>query len=148
MMSMNADSIRKFIDLAFCVANEKSTCGRRKIGAVLLDKNQNVISVGYNSPPGEVGGECACEGRNIPAGSGGANGITSCHAIHAESMAIDGVPNRDEIFSCFSTKAPCLACVEKLLQTGCREIYFSIDSNDKTNRDAWYATGRKWTHIP
>jgi deoxycytidylate deaminase len=132
---------------AFYNANNFASCGRRKIGAVLCDKLGNIISNGYNSPEGMKGGECSCEGKNIPAGTGGANGVSSCHAIHAEALAISNVDDKNTIYSCYSTKAPCPACVDKLLETGCKEIYFFIDSIDQSNKHKWVSHGFKWVHL-
>jgi dCMP deaminase len=130
------------------IAKSNASCGRRKIGAVLTRDDGIVLAMGFNSPEGMVGGECSCEGKNIPAGTGGASGIATCKAIHAEAKAISKVKDKDAIFACYSTKAPCLACVEKLLETGCKEIYFSIDSNDQSNKEAWVKHGYKWEHVP
>lgn len=123
-----------------------SSCGRRKIACVLLDKSGKVLSAGYNSPHGVIGGDCSCEGKNIPAGTGGAAGIASCKAVHAEEFAIEHVEKVSEIYACWSTKAPCPACVNLLLETGCREIHFITDSNDQSNKEAWVKNGYLWKH--
>ena len=132
---------------AFSSAENFASCGRRKIGAVLCDVNGQVLAEGYNSPEGMIGGECSCEGKNIPAGTGGACGVASCNAIHAEALAISKTEDTSLIHSCYSTKAPCPACVEKLLNTGCKEIYFAIDSNDQSNKEKWVSHGHKWEQV-
>lgn len=67
---------------------ERSTCLRRKYGAVLV-KNDEIVSTGYNgSPRGEANccdiGVCEREKQNIPKGER----YELCVAIHAEDNAI------------------------------------------------------------
>jgi dCMP deaminase len=67
---------------------ERSTCLRRKYGAVII-KDDNVISTGYNgSPRGEVNcidtGVCQRKAMNVPSGER----YELCVAIHAEQNAI------------------------------------------------------------
>jgi deoxycytidylate deaminase len=141
------DDKQQLMKMAFFNAENFASCGRRKIGAVLCDEGGQVLASGYNSPEGMVGGECSCEGKNIPAGTGGASGIATCNAIHADALAISKIQDKTLIHSCYSTKAPCPACVEKLLDTGCKEIYFAIDSNDQSNKEKWVSKGLKWEQI-
>lgn len=133
--------------LAFIQA-EKGRCARRKIGCVIADKELNVISVGENGPPISIdnGVVCSCPGKDIPAGTGGANGIASCYGVHAEERALLGI-NPKDVYACFSTKAPCVPCTLKLLETDCQYIYFAVDSNDKTNKELWEKAGRKWVQV-
>lgn len=67
---------------------ERSTCLRRKYGAVII-KDDNVISTGYNgSPRGEVNcidtGVCQRKAMNVPSGER----YELCVALHAEQNAI------------------------------------------------------------
>lgn len=70
------------------VVSERSTCLRRRYGAVIV-KNNRIISTGYNGSP--VGypnccdkGYCEREALNIPPGER----YEKCMAVHAEQNAI------------------------------------------------------------
>lgn len=126
---------------------ERGTCPRRKIGAVLYDRNGEVLGEGWNGVDGVRDGVCDCPGRHIPAGAGNA----ACYGIHAEVRALmQAMQNHApaEIGSCYSTKAPCTNCTLMLLATGCNKIVFKIESNETLNREIWLNAGRQWVHQP
>ncbi|MDD5067053.1 MAG: deaminase [bacterium] len=70
------------------VVSKRSTCLRRRFGAVIVNKNV-VIATGYNGAPRETPncfdlGKCYRKERNIPAGSN----YEKCRSVHAEANAI------------------------------------------------------------
>lgn len=76
-----------YIAIAKAVA-ERSTCLRRKYGAVIV-KDDEIIATGYNGAPrGEVNccdtGTCSREEAHIPHGER----YELCHSVHAEMNAI------------------------------------------------------------
>jgi dCMP deaminase len=82
-----------FLNIAKAVA-ERSTCLRRKYGAVIV-KGNKIISTGYNGAArGEVNcdekGECLREMLGIPSGER----YELCLSVHAEANAIiNGTPD-------------------------------------------------------
>lgn len=76
-----------YLDIAQTVA-ERSTCMRRKFGAIIV-KDDNIISTGYNGAPrgrancNEIN-FCIREKLNIPRGER----YELCRSIHAEANAI------------------------------------------------------------
>lgn len=85
MARLNKDAY--YLSIARSVA-ERSTCLRRKYGAVIV-KNDEIIATGYNgSPRGEANccdiGTCAREEAHIPHGER----YEMCHSVHAEMNAI------------------------------------------------------------
>ena len=125
-------------------ASNDGTCQRRKIGAVVCDRDGNILGVGHNG----TNGECSCPGRDVPAGAGNA----ACYGIHAEVRALmaafEAGAKPADIASCYSTKAPCTSCTLLLLATGCSEIVFQKESNETLNRDIWLNAGRSWVYQP
>lgn len=118
----------------------QGTCCRRKIGCILLDKNNYFLASGFNGP---INGECNCPGKDTKAGVGG---NVECYALHAEvraltSLTADQIPH---LHKCITNKAPCRNCVLLLLGTSCQEIEFEIASNETENKQLWEASGRKW----
>ena len=78
-------------------ALERSTCLRRKWGAVIV-KNDEIISTGYNGAPRgrkncDELGYCIREKLNIPRGER----YELCRSVHAEQNAIISAPRKNMI---------------------------------------------------
>ncbi len=90
------DKTNYYLDLAE-VALERSTCLRRKWGAVIV-KNDEIISSGYNGAPrGRKNcidlNYCMREKLNIPRGER----YEMCRSVHAEANAIISAARKDTI---------------------------------------------------
>ena len=87
-----------YLDIADSVL-ERSTCLRRKYGAIIV-RNDEIISTGYNGAPrgrrncSDVG-ECTREKLHIPSGER----YELCRSVHAEANAIISASRRDMIGS-------------------------------------------------
>ncbi len=104
----------------------RSTCCRRKVGAILV-KDKRVIATGYNGGPTglahclDIG--CLRQKLNIPSGQQ----HELCRGVHAEQNAIIqaaryGVHTDGSILYC--TTQPCAQCTKMLLNAGVTEIVF------------------------
>lgn len=98
-----------------------STCVRRQVAAVLVDRQGAVRAVGFNQEhPTYLSCAVSCpRGRcsydEVPAGSDYANGAGSCIAIHAEMMAAGKFNGRSiEGWTMYVTHQPCHDCQEAL----------------------------------
>jgi dCMP deaminase len=85
-----------YLDIADSVL-ERSTCLRRKYGAIIV-RNDEIISTGYNGAPrGRRNcsdlGRCTRETLNIPSGQR----YELCRSVHAEANAIISASRRDMI---------------------------------------------------
>ena len=85
-----------YLDIADAVL-ERSTCLRRKYGAIIV-RNDEIISTGYNGAPrGRRNcsdlGFCTRENLHIPSGER----YELCRSVHAEANAIISAPRRDMI---------------------------------------------------
>ncbi len=85
-----------YLDIADAVLG-RSTCMRRKYGAIIV-KNDEILSTGYNGAPrGRVNctelGYCNREQLKIPAGQR----YELCRSVHAEANAIISSARRDMI---------------------------------------------------
>ena len=83
-----------YLDIADAVL-ERSTCLRRKYGAIIV-RNDEIISTGYNGAPrGRQNcsdlGFCTRENLNIPSGER----YELCRSVHAEANAIISASRRD-----------------------------------------------------
>jgi dCMP deaminase len=104
---------------------ERSTCLRRKVGAVIV-KDKQIISTGYNGAPkgiphcDEIGG-CIREKRGVPAGER----HELCRAIHAEQNAIIHAATSGlsiEGATIYITHQPCVICAKMIINAGIRKI--------------------------
>lgn len=85
-----------YLDIADSVL-ERSTCLRRKYGAIIV-RNDEIISTGYNGAPrGRRNcsdlGHCTRESLRIPSGER----YELCRSVHAEANAIISASRRDMI---------------------------------------------------
>ena len=83
-----------YLDIADAVS-ERSTCMRRRYGAIVV-RSDEIISTGYNGAPrGRKNcsdlGFCAREAMNIPSGER----YELCRSVHAEANAIISASRRD-----------------------------------------------------
>jgi dCMP deaminase len=127
---------RYFADIAQLVG-ERSTCLRRKVGAVLV-REKRMLSTGYNGAAhglahcSEVG--CLREKRGIPA----AERIEICRGIHAEQNALVqaaafGISVSGATLYC--THEPCITCAKMLMNAGIREFVVSEAYPDELARE-------------
>jgi len=133
-----------FMDMALLVS-ERSTCLRRKVGAVLINKRKHVLATGYN---GVASGQPHC--LDIPCiGANSASGtdLDLCEAVHAEQNALLQCKNVFEIDTCYVTVSPCMTCTKLLLNTSCQTIIFEEDYVDQKARLLWERHDRKWVRI-
>ena len=88
------DKENYYLDIAGTVL-ERSTCMRRRYGAIIV-QNDEIVSSGYNGAPrgrrncGDLGW-CTREAMNIPSGQR----YELCRSVHAEANAIISAPRRE-----------------------------------------------------
>jgi len=134
-----------FIEIAKVVSS-RSTCLRRRYGAVIV-KDNVIISTGYNgSPRGMTNcidtGKCTRKELNIPSGER----YELCEAVHAEQNAIiNGSPEsmKDatiyiagfEEDSGFANGAPCKLCNRMIRNARIKEIVFLRENGSVVRMD-------------
>ncbi|PJA29794.1 MAG: cytidine deaminase [candidate division Zixibacteria bacterium CG_4_9_14_3_um_filter_46_8] len=125
-----------FMNMAELVS-QRSTCLRRKVGAVIV-KDKRILATGYNGAPSglphclEIG--CLREKMNIPSGER----HELCRAIHGEQNALVqsasfGVSVRGA--SIYSTTYPCSLCSKMLINAGIIEIVVRDRYPDKMSAE-------------
>jgi dCMP deaminase len=106
------------------MVRQRSTCLRRKVGAIIV-KDKRILATGYNGAPkgmkhcNEVG--CLRETEDVPSGER----HELCRGIHAEQNAIVqsaafGVPIQGSTLYC--THFPCVLCAKMLINAGICEL--------------------------
>ena len=106
----------------------RSTCIRRKVGAIIV-KDNRILSTGYNGAPSGLPNccddckRCYRSAHNIPSGQM----LDMCYAVHAEQNAILNAMKTGEDLrgaSLYVNTYPCATCMKLTLQVGIRNIYF------------------------
>ena len=131
-----------YLDIADSVL-ERSTCLRRKYGAIIV-RNDEIISTGYNGAPrGRRNctdlGFCNRENLHIPSGER----YELCRSVHAEANAIISAPRRDMIGATIylvgrdaKTNAllpdamSCSMCKRQIINAGIEKIVIRIDEKN------------------
>ncbi|MBN3041200.1 MAG: cytidine/deoxycytidylate deaminase family protein [Candidatus Omnitrophica bacterium] len=121
-----------FIRAALLVS-ERSTCLRRKVGAVLV-KDKQILATGYNGAPKgithcDVTG-CLRQELNIPSGQR----HEICRGLHAEQNVIlqaaqHGVSTKESVL--YITNTPCSICAKMIVNAGIREVVVLGEYPDK-----------------
>jgi dCMP deaminase len=125
-----------FLSIAQLAAS-RSTCLRRKVGAVVV-KDQRILATGYNGAPRglkhceEIG--CLRDKLRIPSGER----QELCRGIHAEQNAIvqaatSGVDIRGATLYC--TNQPCILCTKLIIGSGLTRVVVAEGYPDALSRD-------------
>ena len=122
-----------YLDIADA-ALQRSTCLRRKYGAIVV-KEDEIVSTGYNGAPrGRVNcsdlGRCTREAMNIPSGER----YELCRSVHAEANAIISASRRDMIGGTLyregreagsgdlTDAVPCSMCKRTIINAGIKDV--------------------------
>jgi len=117
--------IEYFMGIASLIS-ERSTCTRRKVGAVIV-KDKHIISTGYNGVPmgikhcEDIG--CLRDKLNVPSGEK----HELCRGLHAEQNAIIQAATLNSNIKdsdLFCTNSPCSICAKMLINAGINRIYY------------------------
>ncbi|MEN8139650.1 MAG: cytidine/deoxycytidylate deaminase family protein [Thermodesulfobacteriota bacterium] len=114
-----------FRDIAELVA-QRSTCTRRKVGAVLV-RDKRVMATGYNGVPTGIShcAEVGCLRAQLKVPSGERHEL--CRGLHAEQNAIiQAATHGVSISGCdlYCTNSPCSICAKMLINAQVRRIYY------------------------
>jgi dCMP deaminase len=142
-MNKRPDWDNYFIEIAKVVST-RSTCLRRKYGAVVV-RDRVIISTGYNGSPRGMQncvdiGVCERKKQNIPSGER----YELCEAVHAEQNAIiNGPPDRMkgatiyiagfEEDNSFAVGRPCKLCDRMIRNAQITEVVY-LDRNGELEK--------------
>ncbi len=148
---MRKDKINYYLDIAKEVSS-RSTCLRRKYGAVIV-KNDEIIATGYNGAPRgrkncDELGYCYREKLNINRGER----YELCRSVHAEQNAIISAARKDTIgATLYMTgvnvktneiephSTSCILCKRVVINSGIKEVIVREPNNEYTiyNVEDW-----------
>ncbi|MDD5644530.1 MAG: cytidine/deoxycytidylate deaminase family protein [bacterium] len=121
-----------FMEIAQLVA-QRSTCLRRKVGAIIV-KDKHVLATGYNGAPSglkhclEIG--CLRIKNKIPSGQR----HELCRGLHAEMNVIIqsakfGIGIKDSVI--YSTTHPCILCAKMIVNAGIKKVIIRENYPDR-----------------
>lgn len=121
-----------FLKIARLVS-ERSTCLRRKVGAILV-KDKRILATGYNGAPTGIphcaNTGCLREKLNVPSGER----HELCRGLHAEQNALlqaanHGISVNGSIM--YVTTQPCIICAKMLINAGIKKIVITSGYPDE-----------------
>lgn len=118
---MRPSKDKYFIDIAILVAS-RSTCSRKDVGCVIVDKNYRILSTGHNGVPPKIQHctDVPCEGAKCAPGTG----LDLCRATHAEINALLFCADITKVERIYTTHAPCKSCAKAILTSSCKEVIY------------------------
>jgi len=120
-----------FIEMAE-VAEKRSTCMRRRVGAVIV-KDKRIMATGYNGVPSgiehcEIRG-CLRDELKVPSGQR----HELCRGLHAEQNAIIQAAHLGQSIAggtIYCTNQPCVICAKMIINAGIKRIVVSAGYPD------------------
>lgn len=106
----------------------RSTCIRRKVGAIIV-KDDRILSTGYNGAPSGLPNccddckRCYRSAHNIPSGQM----LDMCYAVHAEQNAIMNALKTGEDLkgaALYVNTYPCVTCFKLTVQAGIKDVFY------------------------
>jgi len=127
------------------LVSRRSTCLRRKVGAILV-KDKRILATGYNGAPTGIRhcSETGCLREKLDVPSGERHEL--CRGLHAEQNAIIqaalyGISTKDAIIYC--TNHPCVICSKMIINAGIISIVYREGYSDKLAEEMLNEAGIK-----
>lgn len=115
------------MNLAYLMT-KRAACKFHEAGAVLVDKNHRVISVGYNGPT-ENDVHCIEVGCAKVDGDPETGELKRCRGAHAEVNAIINCQDTTRLrgATMYTALFPCYDCMKSLNNAGVKEIVYLVE---------------------
>lgn len=131
-----------FMGIAALVAS-RSTCIRRKVGAIFV-KDRRILCSGYNGAPSGIEhcGSTGCLREKLKVPSGEKHEL--CRGVHAEQNAIiqaasHGISVKGSILYC--TNQPCSICAKMIVNAGISMVCYRDSYNDSMSEEMFKQAG-------
>jgi deoxycytidylate deaminase len=118
---------KQYIDLCISASSIFSTCGKKQYAAVLVDKHDHIVGMGYNGGPRGFthcndGGCPRLEQMSINGSS-----YDNCIAVHAEANALLHSNYSSEPKKIYVNGPPCFSCAKLIANSTIEEVYYVAD---------------------
>lgn len=120
---------------------QRSKCVRAQVGAIIVTRDQRVVSTGYNGPPAAMFGTSGPCSKWCPRARSAANGesvkadYTDCFTSHAEANALlygDATLYRGGTI--YVSSSTCYGCAKLVANSGIKTLIHRVDLS-LTHRD-------------
>ncbi len=106
------------------LARERSTCLRRKVGAIIV-KDNRIMATGYNGVPSGIRHceEAGCLRAQLNVPSGQRHEL--CRGLHAEQNAIIQAAHLGQSIAggtLYCTTQPCVICTKMIINAGIKRV--------------------------
>ena len=124
-MSQRPEVMAYFLEMLKLVAS-RGTCVRRQVACIITDKQNHVLSTGYNGVPSKFP---HCQAGQLCEGADDAPGNSSrCMAVHAEVNAVIQCRDLKDAHFMYCSCTPCFSCGKMIANTNikaviCQEAY-------------------------
>ncbi len=135
---MNNKDIMVYLNFA-AMLSKNSPCKRRKVGCIILSKDERILGQGYNADPLRqqicTDKPCYRQENNIPSGEE----LDKCYAVHAEQVAIMAALATTKNVCDFQDSMafincpPCLTCLKMLAHIGVKYVYCYDDGYESNS---------------
>lgn len=105
------------LDVAKVIAL-KSKANRLKVGAVITDSKNRILSTGYNGTPYKTDNTCEKNDTTLP------------HVLHAELNAILFAKQPLDGATLYVTHSPCIHCAACIVQSGITKVIYETQYRD------------------
>jgi dCMP deaminase len=136
-MSFRLTKTQYFLSLLDLVA-ERSTCARRKVGAIITDEDSHILSTGYNGVPK---GFEHCIDVPCPGASDEPGNNAHCMAVHAEQNALLQCNYLSRAHTMFVSCVPCFICAKMIANTNIKIIVAKEKYADTRGFDVLISAG-------
>lgn len=127
------------------VAQKRSTCLRRKVGAVIV-KDKRIMATGYNGVPTGIAHceerGCLREQMKVPSGQR----HELCRGLHAEQNAIIQAAHLGQSIAggtLYCTNQPCVICAKMIINAGIKRIVIKDGYPDELAEEMLAEAGLK-----
>ncbi len=138
-----------FMSIASLVST-RSTCIRRKVGAVIVN-DKRILATGYNGAPSGIKHciETGCLRDKLGVPSGEKHEL--CRGLHAEQNAIiqaasNGISIKNSYLYC--TNQPCIICTKMIINSAIKKIFFKEGYPDTLSLDMIKESGIELICLP
>ena len=127
------------------VAEQRSTCTRRRVGAVIV-KDKRIMATGYNGVPTGIQHceERGCLREQLQVPSGQRHEL--CRGLHAEQNAIIQAAYLGQSIdggTLYCTTQPCVICAKMIINAGIKRIVIKEGYPDELAREMLEEAGLK-----
>lgn len=136
-----------FMNMAL-IAAERTACRYHLAGAVIVDKNKRIVSMGYNGP---TEGDLHCVDAAVGCAKIDGDPVTKklrrCRGAHAEINAIINAQDTTRLrgATVYTALFPCYDCMKAFNNAGIKEIvYFKIYRRIQTGGEKFEEEDEAW----